>query len=68
MSLIIRLDQAKAPEHYERTLVGGKARHLMQCVDAGLPVPPGFTVTTQAYDTFLRRGRSPLPSRRGGLQ
>jgi pyruvate,water dikinase len=31
-------------------LVGGKAANLGELVRAGLPVPPGFCVTTTAYD------------------
>lgn len=30
-------------------LVGGKAANLGEMIGAGLPVPPGFCVTTQAY-------------------
>lgn len=36
-------------------LVGGKAINLARMTQAGLPVPPGFTVTTEAYDEFLRQ-------------
>src|SRR5687767_5254844 len=31
------------------TLVGGKAANLGVLIAAGLPVPPGFAVTTEAY-------------------
>src|SRR5690242_19478160 len=34
-------------------LAGGKAAHLGELLRAGLPVPPGFVVTTAAYDHFL---------------
>lgn len=37
----------------ERTLVGGKGANLAQLVDAGLPVPTGFCVTTAAYETLI---------------
>lgn len=30
-------------------LVGGKAANLGECVRAGLPVPPGFCLSTEAY-------------------
>lgn len=36
-------------------LVGGKATGLARLVIAGLPVPPGFVVTTQVYEDFLER-------------
>ncbi|MFX0577739.1 phosphoenolpyruvate synthase [Nocardia nepalensis] len=33
--------------------IGGKARNLCELVQAGLPVPDGFCVTTKAFRTFL---------------
>jgi cytochrome P450 len=35
-------------------LVGGKAASLGSLIDAGLPVPPGFAVTTAAFEDHLR--------------
>jgi pyruvate,water dikinase len=35
-------------------LVGGKGANLGKMARAGLPVPPGFCVTTQAYKQFIR--------------
>ena len=35
-------------------LVGGKAAHLGELISAGVRVPPGFVVTTEAYKEFLR--------------
>jgi pyruvate,water dikinase len=34
-------------------LVGGKGANLGLLTQAGFPVPPGFTVTTAAYESFL---------------
>src|SRR5918994_2037854 len=34
-------------------LAGGKGANLGELSRAGLPVPPGFVVTTAAYDTFV---------------
>ena len=34
--------------------VGGKGASLARLVAAGLPVPPGFHVTTAAYRRFVR--------------
>src|ERR687890_883985 len=34
-------------------LVGGKGANLGELSRAGLPVPPGYVVTTAAYDTFV---------------
>jgi pyruvate,water dikinase len=49
MSEVIPLDAIGSDD---LPLVGGKALSLAQLLRAGLPVPPGFCVTTQAY----RRG------------
>ena len=35
--------------------VGGKGLNLSRLFRAGLPVPPGFTVTTAAYQGFVQR-------------
>ena len=35
------------------SLVGGKARGLQRLLDAGLPCPPAFVVTTAALDAYL---------------
>src|ERR1051325_1682838 len=32
---------------------GGKGANLGELIQAGLPVPPGFIVTTSAYDSFV---------------
>ena len=32
---------------------GGKGANLGEMANAGLPVPPGFVLTTKAYDTFV---------------
>ncbi|HIE50417.1 MAG TPA: hypothetical protein EYP85_01545 [Armatimonadetes bacterium] len=37
----------------EATLVGPKALHLSELAAAGLPVPPGFCVTTAAYQAVV---------------
>ncbi|QDP97040.1 phosphoenolpyruvate synthase [Microlunatus elymi] len=36
-------------------LAGGKGANLGELTRAGLPVPPGFVITTAAYDDFLAR-------------
>jgi len=35
-------------------LLGGKCASLVALTEAGLPVPPGFAVTTVAFDEFIR--------------
>jgi pyruvate,water dikinase len=47
---IQQLDQITAND---RSLVGGKAVGLGKMTTAGVPVPPGFTVTTKAYLEFI---------------
>ena len=37
-------------------LGGGKGANLGELSHAGLPVPPGFVVTTRAYDAFVEAG------------
>jgi pyruvate,water dikinase len=37
-------------------LVGGKNASLGELIRADIPVPPGFSVTTEAYDEFLIEG------------
>lgn len=40
-------------------LLGGKGANLAEMVRIGLPVPPGFTITTQACREFLSSGEVP---------
>jgi phosphoenolpyruvate synthase/pyruvate phosphate dikinase len=35
------------------TIAGGKGANLGELVRAGFPVPPGFVVTTSAFDLFV---------------
>ncbi|HET6984364.1 MAG TPA: PEP/pyruvate-binding domain-containing protein, partial [Myxococcaceae bacterium] len=42
-----------------KTLLGGKGANLAEMTRLGLPVPPGFTVTTEACRAFLRTGGWP---------
>jgi pyruvate,orthophosphate dikinase len=41
-----------------RALLGGKGANLAEMVRIGLPVPPGFTVTTEACNAYLTNGGS----------
>ena len=49
-----------------RALAGGKGANLGELVRAGLPVPPGFVVTTEAYRARLATGRSTTGVRAAG--
>ncbi|GGP94191.1 pyruvate, phosphate dikinase [Streptomyces melanogenes] len=40
-------------------LLGGKGANLAEMVRMGLPVPPGFTITTEACRVFLATGEPP---------
>ncbi|MGZ3235106.1 MAG: PEP/pyruvate-binding domain-containing protein, partial [Croceibacterium sp.] len=37
----------------DRPTVGGKGGSLGELTQAGIAVPPGFVVTTSAFETFL---------------
>jgi pyruvate,orthophosphate dikinase len=39
-----------------RSLLGGKGANLAEMTRIGVPVPPGFTVTTEACNEYLARG------------
>ena len=41
------------PGDAELARLGGKGANLIELVRAGLPVPPGFVLTTEAYDDFV---------------
>jgi len=42
-----------------RDLLGGKGAGLAEMTRLGLPVPPGFTITTKACNAYSRSGRFP---------
>ncbi|SFJ08519.1 pyruvate, phosphate dikinase [Thermoflavimicrobium dichotomicum] len=41
-----------------RTLLGGKGANLAEMTRAGLPVPPGFTITTEACNAFYEANQT----------
>jgi len=43
----------------QQDLLGGKGANLAEMTRLGLPVPPGFTITTQACRYYLEHGRLP---------
>jgi len=43
----------------QKDLLGGKGANLAEMTNLGLPVPPGFTITTEACRAFLTEGREP---------
>ncbi len=42
-----------------KDLLGGKGANLAEMTNLGLPVPPGFTITTEACQAYLATGREP---------
>jgi pyruvate,orthophosphate dikinase len=42
-----------------KDLLGGKGANLGEMTNLGLPVPPGFTITTEACNEYLRQGGLP---------
>lgn len=43
----------------QKDLLGGKGANLAEMTNLGLPVPPGFTITTEACRAFLVSGHEP---------
>ncbi|GAA2514547.1 pyruvate, phosphate dikinase [Pilimelia columellifera] len=42
-----------------KDLLGGKGANLAEMTNLGLPVPPGFTITTEACQAYLATGAQP---------
>ncbi len=43
----------------QRDLLGGKGANLAEMTNLGLPVPPGFIISTEACRAYLTRGEEP---------
>ncbi len=62
---VYNFDEVSAAEKYAgnwegvRSLLGGKGAGLFDMTRAGVPVPPGFTVTTEACNEFRKTGKFP---------
>jgi pyruvate, orthophosphate dikinase len=62
---VYRFDEVAKAEKYAgswedvRALLGGKGAGLSDMTRAGVPVPPGFTVTTEACNWFRKTGKFP---------
>ncbi|MFF4702204.1 pyruvate, phosphate dikinase [Streptomyces sp. NPDC001288] len=46
-----------------KDLLGGKGANLAEMTNLGLPVPPGFTITTEACQVYLDSGEEPVALR-----
>jgi pyruvate, orthophosphate dikinase len=62
---VYNFEEVAAAEKYAgswegvRSLLGGKGAGLSDMTRAGVPVPPGFTVTTEACNEFRKTGKFP---------
>src|SRR6185503_9618529 len=41
-----------------KNLLGGKGANLAEMCNLGLPVPPGFTITTEVCEAYTKNGRT----------
>ncbi|MCX6441938.1 MAG: hypothetical protein NTX60_03980, partial [Actinobacteria bacterium] len=53
------LQNFKVGDKSQKDLLGGKGANLAEMVQIGLPVPPGFTITTDACRQYLSTGQFP---------
>jgi pyruvate,orthophosphate dikinase len=51
-----------------RELLGGKGANLAEMANAGLPVPPGFTIATTMCEHALAHGGEPTPELRADVR
>src|ERR1700741_1221114 len=57
--LVYRIGGGKADgEAGMRDLLGGKGANLAEMANLGLPVPPGFTITTEVCTSYYKDGRT----------
>src|SRR5580693_9500286 len=60
MSYVFTFGRGKASGDPKRKdLLGGKGAGLAEMTQLGLPVPPGFTITTEACNAFSETGKLP---------
>ncbi len=52
------------PRQKDKTVVGGKGANLAEMASIGLPVPPGFTITTEECVKYLQEGAEFTPELR----
>jgi len=51
----------------DKSLLGNKGANLVTMTRVGLPVPPGFTISIEAYKEYERNGKLPLEEIEQGL-
>src|SRR4029078_4253927 len=58
MKLVFSFGEGKAEgDPTRRDLLGGKGAGLAEMTSLGLPVPPGFTISTEAWRAFSANGK-----------
>ena len=55
------------PRTRDKNLLGGKGANLAEMASIGLPVPPGFTITTEECVKYLRKGADFSQDLRGAV-
>lgn len=55
------------PRQADKTVTGGKGANLAEMASIGLPVPPGFTITTEECVRYLAEGADPSAKLRTGF-
>ncbi|MFP3912103.1 MAG: pyruvate, phosphate dikinase [Desulfobacteraceae bacterium] len=46
----------------DKKLLGGKGANLCEMTQIGLPIPPGFVITTEACLAYLKKNKTGLPT------
>ena len=52
-----RVYQFEEGDRSQKNLLGGKGANLAEMTNLGLPVPPGFTITTEACNAYREAGQ-----------
>ena len=56
--LIYRFNNQKTQSSFNsKIILGGKGANLAQMAKLGLPVPPGFTITTKVCEDFYKNNK-----------
>ena len=55
--LIFRFNNISKNNFNNKEILGGKGANLAQMAKLGLPVPPGFTISTVVCDEFYKNNR-----------
>ena len=56
--LIYRFNNQKTQSGFNsKIILGGKGANLAQMAQLGLPVPPGFTITTKVCEDFYKNNK-----------